>query len=314
MVVPLLSRGRALGTLTLVSAESGHRFDGTELALAEEIGRRAGVAVENAGLVERITRLNRELEERVRRRTEELERANRELEAFSYSVSHDLRAPLRAINGFANLLQEEHAERLDEEGRRLLAVVRENAAQMDLLIKDLLAFSRLGRTALRPGRVDMSHQCRDVFLLLRQEEPERRVHLRLQDLPPAEADPALVRQVLSNLLQNALKFTRHRQEAVIEVGGCEDGERSLYYVRDNGAGFDTRYADRLFTIFQRLHRAEEYPGTGVGLALVKRIIERHGGGIWAEAQVDRGATFFFTLPRAGAGAGNPADPRAEEGA
>ena len=236
-----------------------------------------------------------ELERRVIERTAQLEAANRELEAFSYSVSHDLRAPLRAINGFARILLEEHAPHLADEAQEYLQLVRDNAQHMGQLIDDLLAFSRLSRQALTRQPVAPADLVRQVLSELRPLQGERHITLSIGDLPPCEADPALLKQVLVNLLTNALKFTSQRQVAVVEVGCRQEQGEDVYFIKDNGVGFNMAYADKLFGVFQRLHRAEEYEGTGVGLAIVQRIIHRHGGRIWAEAAVDHGATFYFTL-------------------
>jgi PAS domain S-box-containing protein len=243
----------------------------------------------------RILELNQTLESRVAARTAELEAANKELEAFSYSVSHDLRAPLRAIDGFARILAEDYGPSLDTEGLRLLGVVIDNSRKMGQLIDDLLAFSRLGRREMEIRPLAMGDLVQAAWSEVLQGEGERRVRFTAGPLPPAQGDPALVSQVWKNLLSNALKYTRGRPEAVIEV--LADG--GVYAVKDNGVGFDMAYADKLFGVFQRLHSAQEYEGTGIGLSLVKRIVGRHGGEVWAQGRVDGGATFSFTLPGTG---------------
>ncbi|MGE3956416.1 MAG: ATP-binding protein [Vicinamibacterales bacterium] len=237
------------------------------------------------------------LESRVEQRTQQLEAANRELEAFSYSVSHDLRAPLRAIAGYARMLDEDHGAVLDEEGRRRLQVVQREAARMGTLIDDLLRFSRLGRQALAEEPIDMTGLARAVFdELLASYPPDRAVAFRLHDLPGATGDARVIRQVWVNLLGNALKFTTRQPHTTIEVDGAVAGAESTYVVRDNGVGFEMQYADKLFGVFQRLHSTADFEGSGVGLALAQRIIGRHGGRIWAEGRPGEGATFHFTLP------------------
>ncbi len=229
-------------------------------------------------------------------RTGALEIANRDLEAFSYTVSHDLRAPVRAIEGFARILLEDHAASLDDEGRRLLEVVRGNGRRMGIMIDDLLRLARVSRTELRRDKIDMDSVFKQQLDELAQRDPGREVELQIEHVPPALGDIGLVQQVTANLLGNAWKFTRQRQGASIRVRGRRQGGQAEYSVIDNGAGFDMKYADKLFGVFQRLHRPEEFEGTGVGLAVVHKIVERHGGRIWAESEPGHGATFHFTLP------------------
>jgi PAS domain S-box-containing protein len=232
-----------------------------------------------------------------RRRAEQLlAQSNQELERFSYSVSHDLRAPLRAINGYALALFEDHAARLDDDGKRLLAVIRDSAKLGGELIDGLLDFSRVGRQALARTPVDLMALAEGVVSELRQTRGPIAVDVVLTPLPPASGDGALLRNVLVNLIGNAFKFSAKRAHPMIEIGAQRDGAEVAYYVKDNGVGFDMQYAGKLFGVFQRLHRPDEFEGTGVGLALTQRIVQRHGGRIWAEGKVNEGATFFFTLP------------------
>jgi PAS domain S-box-containing protein len=242
-----------------------------------------------------IRQLNAELEERVVKRTAELEVANKELEAFSYSVSHDLRAPLRAVDGFSQAVLEDYGEQLPEEGQRYLQTIRQGAQRMGALIDDLLTFSRLSRLPLNKQAVETARLVHGSLEELDSERRERKIDMRIGELPRCHGDPALLKQVWMNLLSNALKYTRKRETAIIEVGCQSDNGEDIYFVRDNGTGFDMQYAHKLFGVFQRLHRADEFEGTGVGLAIIQRIIQRHGGRIWAEAAVDLGATFHFTL-------------------
>jgi PAS domain S-box-containing protein len=275
-----------------ISGEGGkiERVVGINLDITETLGR-----------VEEIRFLNARLSERA----SQLESSVKELDAFSYSVSHDLRAPLRAIDGFSRIVEEDYAPKLDEEGRRMIGVIRGESRRMSRLIDDLLAFSRLSRQKIELERIDMGAMAREVFDELVALEPDRKLHLDLHPIPPAFGTAPMIRQVWVNLIGNAVKFTKGREVAEIEIGveGGDPGEQ-VYFIRDNGAGFDMRYADKLFGVFQRLHSAEEFPGTGVGLALVQRIVNRHDGRVWGEGEVGKGATFRFTIP-------NPGEPSAE---
>jgi signal transduction histidine kinase len=248
-------------------------------------------------MLAQIQEQNEGLERRVQERTAELEAANDELEAFGSSAAHDLRTPLRAITGFADVLLDPRAKIPPEEAQRYIRLIRDGSGQMSELIDDLLAFSRLGRQALARQTVDLTALCADVQRELARTPGTRPVEWRLHPLTPAEGDPALLRLVFVNLLSNALKYTQPHTAPMIEVGMAPEAAQGapVYFVRDNGVGFDMRDADKLFGVFQRLHPAHEFEGTGVGLATVRRIVERHGGCIWAEAKPDSGATFFFTL-------------------
>lgn len=286
------------------------RKDGTRVpvlvsvsALRDEGGRITGLVGLTYDLTDRkraedeILRLNRELEQRVAERTAQLETAIYDLENFNYSASHDLRIPLRAVDGFCRILLDEHASMLDEEGMRLLKVVRDNTRKMEQLIEDMQTFSRAGRTATAPTEFDMAELARAVVEDLKPTAEGRDIRFVIGKLPTVTADRAMMQRVLRNLLSNAIKFTRTKATASIEVGATENASEIVFFVRDNGVGFDMQYADKLFGVFQRLHGVTEFEGTGIGLAIVKRLISRLGGRVWADSKINEGATIFFSLPR-----------------
>jgi signal transduction histidine kinase len=265
----------------------------TDRVAAGDLGHRVGLRVENefGELGRRFDHMAGQLQASQARQGT----AIKELEAFAYSVSHDLRAPLRGMDAFSQILQKKYAAHMDEDALHCLHMIRDNAKQMGHLIDDLLAFSRLSQQPLRKERVDQEALVRAVLQSLQAERKDRQIDLSIGELPAADADPRLLRQVWVNLISNALKFSKGRDTAVIRVGSETQNGARVYYVQDNGVGFDMRYAHKLFGVFQRLHRAEDYEGTGVGLAIVQRIIARHGGRIWTQAAKNQGATFYFTL-------------------
>jgi signal transduction histidine kinase len=286
---PVIADGEAIAIIEFFDTELRAR-DERMLQLIATLASQLGPVIQRKRAAEQIDLLNANLQ----RYTLELEAMNKELESFSYSVSHDLRAPLRAVDGYARMLEEDYGERLDEEGQRLLRVVRDSSTRMGRLIDDLLAFSRLGRQEPAARRVDMAGLVAEVVAETR---GESRAAVEVAPLPAADADRAMLKQVWLNLVGNAFKYSAKRADARIEIGAREEADEVVYWVRDNGVGFDMRYAAKLYGVFQRLHRAEEFPGTGVGLAIVQRVVTRHGGRVWAESKLGEGACFYFSLPR-----------------
>lgn len=300
----VLASGESVtGEAAYTTLQGRHYFEHIINPVRDERNAIVGAVLSARNVTERrrarrmLLRLNRQLDARVEARTAELQAANKELEGFAYSVSHDLRAPLRALVGFSRILLADYSDELPPRARDYLGRIRDNAGRMGELIDDLLRFSRLSRQDMVMQQVDPRTLVQDALDELAFMREDRLVNVTVDDLPSVVADAGLLRQVYVNLLSNALKFTRRCAVAEIHVGAFEQEGRYVFFVRDNGVGFEMQYAHKLFGVFQRLHRFEDFEGTGVGLAVVQRVVHRHGGEVWVEAGLDRGATFFFTLPR-----------------
>lgn len=270
--------------------QTNHHLTEIEHQLIQALADAAARTIENILLLE-------SLERRVVERTTQLETSNKELESFAYSVSHDLRAPLRAIDGFSYILEQKYGHVLDEEGNRLLGVIRNGSSKMDQLITDLLALSRVSRSEINYSPIDMNALARDVYHELATPEVHQRFKIKISDLPVIYGDPILLRRVWTNLISNAIKYTLPKPDCEIEINGVQKDDYCIFSIRDNGVGFNGDYADKLFGVFQRLHKESEFEGTGVGLAIVQRIIQRHAGRVWAEGELGSGATFYFSLPK-----------------
>ena len=301
-LVPIRLKERILGLIHVADPREG-MVPLKTVELLEKEGMQLGTAILRRQAEEEVQRLNAELEKRVVERTNQLEATNKELEAFSYSVSHDLRAPLRSIDGFSLALLEDHIDRLDETGKDYFRRIRSATQRMSELIDGLLILSRLTRAEIKRETVDLSGMTKHLSVELQNRQPDRPVEFVIAEGATAQGDAVMLRVALQNLLGNAWKFTRKHPTARIEFGVMEgdgqevtDKRQTIFYVRDDGAGFDMVYSDKLFGAFQRLHANVDFPGIGIGLSTVRRIIHRHGGRIWAEGEVEKGATFFFTLP------------------
>jgi PAS domain S-box-containing protein len=295
VAVPLIVRGKVIGAMTLAS-KNPEAYKKGDVEMLESLADQVGISMHNAMMYNKVGEHAATLEKRVKERTGQLETANKELEAFSYSVSHDLRAPLRSIDGFSKIMMEEYSNKIDAEGKRILNVIRANTQKMGELITDLLDLSRVTRDEMKTVRVDMTTLASSVFREIASPDVQKQYAFSIEALPDAYGDPSLLRQVWRNLISNAIKFTATKDVRHIEIGTRSEDGMTVYFIRDSGVGFDPQYTHKLFGVFQRLHSTEEFEGTGVGLAIVQRIVHRHGGRVWAEGRIGEGATFSFSLP------------------
>ncbi|MBD2179128.1 GAF domain-containing protein [Pseudanabaena sp. FACHB-1998] len=303
IIVPILQADQLWGLLVVHQCDRPRQWLPFEIEFLLQLANQLSIAIFQSELVvnlrqneQSLQHLNEQLENRVSQRTAELESANKDLESFAYSVSHDLRAPLRAIDGFSRILQEDYGDRLDSEGNRFIKVVRDNAQRMGELIDDLLNLSRLNRKEISRQSISINSMVQRILKDFDAEINNRQVEVSVDDLPDCQADSSLLTQVWINLISNAVKYTSKIANAQIKIGVQSHNQEIIYFIRDNGAGFDMQYADKLFGVFQRMHLEQEFEGTGIGLAIAQRIVQRHGGRIWAEAAVNQGATFYFTIP------------------
>lgn len=295
ILVPLLIRDKIFGIMSIVCSDSNRRFSEEDYIFAVELARRITLAVENTRIYRELQESNADLEDRVARRTLELEAINKELEAFSYSVSHDLRAPLRSIDGFSNKLLKDYGSLFDDQAKDYFGRVMNASRHMGHLIDDLLKLARISRMELHPEEINLTEIARNIVAELQETSPERKAEFLIDENLKANGDRSLVQVVLQNLLDNAWKYSRNAPHTRIEFGSFFKDNRTVYFIKDNGVGFDMKYVDKLFGAFQRLHSVAEFEGTGIGLATVNRIIRRHHGSIWAESEINKGTTFFFTL-------------------
>jgi PAS domain S-box-containing protein len=298
VAVPLIVRGKVIGAMTLAS-KNPDAYKKGDVGVLESLADQVGISMHNAMMYNKVGEHAATLEKKVKERTGQLEAANKELEAFSYSVSHDLRAPLRSIDGFSQIMMEEYSIKLDAEGKRILNIIRSNTQKMGELIADLLDLSRVTRDEMKTVRVDMATLASSVFREIASPDAQKQYSFSIEALPDAYGDPSLLRQVWRNLISNAIKFTATKDVRRIDIGTRSEDGMTVYSIRDSGVGFDPQYTHKLFGVFQRLHTTEEFEGTGVGLAIVQRIVHRHGGRVWAEGRIGEGATFYFALPSKG---------------